>query len=148
MVKNLLKINSGLTIILPLRIQTQSTKVIRPTLKQFTCVTEYNGNSDSNFNDNVEFIDVDITCNKLNIRLLDNDSITCIKKRRILKTEDIANEPPKVKATGGKKISVKEIGKKSSKTSVPIFVFVSKSPPDIQALLINTNIVILRLHLF
>lgn len=46
------------------------------------------------------------------------------------------------------KMLVKQIGKKSSKTSVFIFGFISKSSLDIQAFFINTIIVISALHFF
>ena len=74
-------------------------EAIRPTSKQSTCITEYNGNFDFNSDDNAEFIDIDLLCNKVSIWLLTNDSITCTKKRRILETEDKANKLSKVKAT-------------------------------------------------
>ena len=83
--------------------------------KQSTCVIKYNGNSDFNIHDNTEFIDVNLSCNKLSIWLLANDSIACIKKRRILETKDKANKTFKVKTTWKKKIPIKRISKKSSK---------------------------------
>ena len=102
---------------------------MRPTIKQSTWVAEYNGDSDSDDNDeDVEFVDVDLPCNKLNVQLLANDSITRAKKRRVLETEDKADTPPKIKATREKRTPVKRVGKKSSKASVPIFSLVSKSP--------------------
>ena len=59
----------------------------------------YNNNSDFGSNDNAKFIDIDLPCNKLSIRLLANDSIACTKKRRALKTKDKANKFLKIKAT-------------------------------------------------
>ena len=70
---------------------------MRSTLKQSTCIIDYNGNYDSNFDNNVEFVDIDLPCNKLSVQLLANDSITRTKKRRILETEDEADKPLKTK---------------------------------------------------
>lgn len=121
---------------------------MRPTPKQSTWVINYNGNSNSDSDNNAEFVDVNLSCNKLSVRLLANDTITRTKKRRVLETENEVDEPPKVKATREKKIPTKRVGKKSSKASVPISGLVGKSPPDIQAFLMNTNIFIPALHLF
>ena len=121
---------------------------MRSTLKQSTRVIDYNGDSDSDSDNNVEFVDIDLPCNKLSVQLLANDSITRTKKRRIRKTEDEADEPLNSKVTREKKTPVKQVGKKSSKVSVPISGLVGKPPPDIQALLMNTNIVIPALHFF
>lgn len=96
----------------------------------------------------MEFVDIDLPCNKFSLRLLANDSITYIKKRRIVKIEDKVNEALKVKATQEKKIPVKLVSKKSSKASIPISDLVGKSFPYIQALFMNTNIVILTLYFF
>ncbi len=123
-------------------------EVMRPTLKRSTRMIDYNGDSNFDSDNEVEFVDIDLPCNKLSVRLLANDSITCTKKRCILETEDEADEPSKVKATRERRTPVKRLGKKSSKASVPISGFVGKPPPDIQALLMNTNIVIPALHLF
>ena len=73
---------------------------------------EYNGNSNSNFDHNVEFIDIDLFCNKLNIQVLPHDFIPCIKKRRKLETEDEANKLLKVKATWKKKYLLSQLAKK------------------------------------
>lgn len=45
----------------------------------------------------MEFVNVDLLCNKLNIWLLANDSITHIKKKRILKIKDKIDKLLKVK---------------------------------------------------
>ncbi len=60
---------------------------------------DYNGDSNSDFDNDVEFVDIDLLCNKLSVRLLANDSINRTKKRRVLETENEADEPSKVKAT-------------------------------------------------
>lgn len=56
-------------------------ETIKPTSKQSTCMIDCDGNFDSNFNNNMEFIDVDLPCNKLSVQLLANDSATQIKKK-------------------------------------------------------------------
>ncbi len=109
---------------------------------------DYNGNFNSNYDNNIEFVDLDLPCNKLSVRLQANDSITRTKKKYQLKTRDEADEPSKVKATREKRKLVQRVGKKSSKASVFISGLVGKLPPDIQAFLMNTKIVILALHLF
>lgn len=96
----------------------------------------------------MEFVDIDLPCNKLNVKLLANNSITCKIKKRILKTENEVDELFKVKATQEKKLPIKWIGKKNFKILVLILSLVDKSPPNIQALFINTNIVILALYFF
>ena len=124
-------------------------KTIRPSSKQSPRVVEYNGDSDSDEEEDVEFVDVDLPCNKLSVQLLANNSTTRSKKRRVvIDTDDEAEEVSKVKTTREKKIPVKRVGKKSSKASVPISGLVGKPSPDIQALLMNTNIIIPALHLF
>lgn len=123
-------------------------EVIRLTSKQFTYVIEYNGNSNTNFDNNVEFIDVDLSCNELNVRLLANDPITYTEKRRIFKTEDKNKKCSKIKAIWEKKILIKRVDKKNSKASVLISAFVNKCFLNIQALFINTNIIIPMLYLF
>lgn len=107
----------------------------------------YNGNSDSDLHNNIKFVDIDLPCNKRSIQLLANDSITCIKKRHVLKTEEKAIEPFEAKVTWEKKTPVKLVEKKSSKESIPISGLVGKLPLDIQTLFMNTNIVILVLDL-
>lgn len=68
------------------------TKVIRLNPKQSTCVIKYKSNFDFNSNDNAEFINFDLFYNNLNIQLLANNSIACIKNRCILKTKDKINK--------------------------------------------------------
>ena len=108
--------------------------------------SHHNSNSDSD--NNAEFVDVDLPCNKLSMQLLANNSATRIKKRRVNETDEEAGEAPKTSVTREKRVPIKRVGKKSSKASVPISGLVGKPPPDIQALLMNTNIVIPALHLF
>lgn len=60
------------------------TKAMRPTLRQSTCIIQYNGISYSDLENNVEFVDVDLSCNKLNLWLLANDFITCTKKKHVI----------------------------------------------------------------
>lgn len=74
-------------------------KAKKLTLKQSIYIIDYNGNSDSNFDNNLEFVDINLFYNKLSIHLLANDLITCIKKRHVLETEDKADEPLKTKVT-------------------------------------------------
>lgn len=121
---------------------------MRPTPKQPTRVIDYNGDSNSDSDNNVEFVDIDLPCNKLSIQLLANNVVTRTKKRHVLETEDEADESSKVKATQEKKIPTKRVGKKSSKASNPISGLVGKPPLNIQALFININIFIPALHLF
>ena len=40
---------------------------MRSTFKQSTCMIDYNGNSDSDSDNNVEFVDINLTCNKLSV---------------------------------------------------------------------------------
>ena len=108
----------------------------------------YNRNSNSDSDNNLEFVDIDLPCNKQSVRLLANDLITRTKKKRVLETKNEADEPSKVKTTLEKITPVKRIGKQSSKASVLISGLVGKSPPDNQVLLMNTNIVVPALHLF
>lgn len=52
----------------------------------------YNKDSDSNKEEDVEFVDVDFLYNKLSVQLLANNSTIHLKKRLIvLKTEDEAD---------------------------------------------------------
>ena len=67
---------------------------------------DYNGNSDSDFDNNKEFIDIDLLCIKLTIQLLTYDYIACTKKRLVFETDDETNEHSKVKATLKKKIPI------------------------------------------
>lgn len=121
---------------------------MKPTSKQSTCMIDYNDTFDSYSDKHVEFIYIDLSCNKRSVWLLANDSVTHTKKRRVVEIEDEADEPPKTQSTREKRIPVKQVGKKSSKTSVLISEFIGKPLSDIQALLMNTNIVITALHLF
>ena len=82
-------------------------KAIRPTFRQSTCWIDDNSNSDFNSDNNVKLINIDLSCNKLNIQLLANDSITYVKIRHILETKDEVNEFLKAKITWEKKIRVK-----------------------------------------
>lgn len=70
-----------------------------------------------------------------------------MKKKHIVETENEANKVLKVKASQKMRIFVNRVDKKSSKLSVPISSLVSQSLSNIQALLINMNIVILVLYL-
>ena len=88
---------------------------------------EYNGNTNSNSNDIAELIDIDQLYNKLNIRLLANDSIAHTKKRCVFEAKNEADESSKIKATWKKKIPVKQVDKKSSKVSVSFSSLVGKS---------------------
>ncbi len=71
---------------------------MRPSTKWFTQAVKYNGDSNSDDDDEkIEFIDVDLPYNKLSVQLLANDSISCAKKRRRI-TDDKDDEPPRPKA--------------------------------------------------
>lgn len=70
------------------------------------------------------------------------------KKKHILEIEIKIDESSKVKVTQEKKISIKQVGKKNLKISVFISSFIDKPLSDIQAFLINTNIIISTLYLF
>lgn len=81
---------------------------IRPTAKRFTRVIEYNCDSDSDDDDeDVEFVDVNLPCNKLSLQLLTNNCITCTKKRRLIETGDKDDELPKPKVMREKTKPVK-----------------------------------------
>lgn len=93
-----------------------TTEVIKPTLKQFTYIIKYNSNSNSNSNNNAKFIDIDLSCNKLNIRLLANNFITRIEKRHVLETKNEAKiNPQKLKPFGKKKYLLSKLAKKGQK---------------------------------
>lgn len=70
------------------------------------------------------------------------------KKKPVLEIEIKVDESSKVKVTQEKKISIKQVGKKSLKVLVFISSLIDKSLSDIQALFINTNIIIPMLYLF
>lgn len=70
---------------------------MRPTLKESTCIIECNDNSDSGSDNNIEFDDVNLFCNKQSLKLISNDSITCTKQRRIVEIKIKADENLKVK---------------------------------------------------
>ncbi len=72
---------------------------MRPTPKWSTCVINHKSDSNSDSDNDVEFVDIDLPCNRLTVRPLANDSIICTKKKRVLETEDGADERSKVKAT-------------------------------------------------
>ena len=105
-------------------------------------------NDDSDSDEEVEFINVHLPCNKLSLQLLANDATTCPKKRHVDDIKNEATKAPKTNTAREKKVMVKRVRKKSSKISVPISGFVKYPALDIQALLIKTNIVIPALHLF
>lgn len=92
---------------------------------------DHNGNFYSNFDNNAEFVDINLSYKNLNIQLLVNNIITCTKKRRILETEDKADKLLIIKVIQVKKILTKWVGKKSSKASIPIFGLVGKLSSDI-----------------
>lgn len=73
-------------------------ETIKPTLKFSSRVVKYNGDSDSDEEENVECVDVDLPCDKLSVQLLANGFATRTKKRRVLEIEDEADKPPKIKA--------------------------------------------------
>ena len=93
--------------------------------------TQYNSHSNSDSDDDVEFFDIDLSCNKLSVQLLANTFATCTKKHCINQTVKEAGEAPMTNVTQEKKVSIKRIGKKSLKALVPISGFVSKPPLDI-----------------
>ena len=121
---------------------------VRSSIKRSTWVVEYNGDSESdNNNEDVEFIDINLPYNKLSLQLLANNSITRTKKKRVI-IDDEGDESLKSKTKREKRKPVKQVEKKSTKASAPISDLVDQPPPDIQALLMNTNIVIPAVHLF
>lgn len=121
---------------------------MRLTSKQPTHMINYNGNSNFDFDNNAEFVDINLLCNKLSIQLLANNTITCAKKRYLLKTKNKVDEPSKVKAIQEKKIPIMQVKKKCLKVLILIFSLITKSFLNIQALFINTKIVIPMLYLF
>ena len=82
------------------------------------------------------------------MQLLANNYATGIKKRYVNKTDEEASDAPKTNVTQEKNVPIKHFGMKSSKTSALISGFIYRLPLDIQALLMNTNIIILALYLF
>lgn len=74
-------------------------EVIKPTLKQFIYIIEYNSNFNFDSNNNIKFVYINLFCNKLSIQLLTNNFIIYIKKKGILKTKYKANKSLKVKVT-------------------------------------------------
>ena len=99
------------------------------TRNDFKRVIHYNDDSDSD--EEVEFIDVHLPCNKLSLQLLANDTTTRPKKRRVDDVEDEATKALKTNTTREKKVSIKRVGKKSSKTSVPILELVGYPALDV-----------------
>lgn len=83
----------------------------------------------------MKFVNVNLPCNKLSVRLLANNSITYTKIKRVVEIKDESDESSKVKAIQEKRISIKRIGKKSSKILVLISGLVGKPTSDIQALI-------------
>ncbi len=70
----------------------------RPSTKRYIRVVEYNRDSDSDNDDkDIEFIDVNLPCNKLSLQRLANDSIIRTKKRRVI-TDNKDDEPPRPNA--------------------------------------------------
>ena len=121
---------------------------MRSCLKWLTQVVEYNRDSElDNDDEDIKFVDVNLFSNKLSLQQLANNSITRTKKKRVI-TNNKDDEPPKPKANREKRKPVKRVGKKSTKRSTSISGLIDQPPPDIQALLMNINIVILTLHLF
>ena len=118
----------------------------KATKNDFKRVIHYNNNFD--LNKKVEFINIHLLCNKLSLQFLVNDATICPKKCRVNDIEDEAAKASKTNTTKKKKVSIKRIRKKSSKALVPILKLVKHPTPDVPALLIKTNIVILALHLF
>lgn len=115
-----------------MRYECKSTKsVLNDQIVEIWVVINYNGNFNSDSNNNAQFINIDLSCNKLNIQLLVNHTITCIKKRHVLETNNKKDKSLNVKATQEKKIPIKQVGKKNSKASVPISGVVDKTPSDI-----------------
>ena len=71
-------------------------------------------------NDDSEFVDVDLLCNKLGVQLLAHNSATRTKKCHVNEIEDEAIRASRADITREKKVLVKCIGKESSKVSVSI----------------------------
>lgn len=72
---------------------------MKSTSKQSICVINYNGDFNSDFDNNMEFIDINLLSNKLSVKLIANDSITHIKKKHVLKIKDEADKFLKTKVT-------------------------------------------------
>lgn len=98
---------------------------MRPINKQSSCLIKYNrnSNSDNDNNDDVEFINSNLPCNKLSGKLLANYFIIHTKKWCVI-TDDKDDEPPKPKANQEKKKPVKQVWKESTKALVSISDFV------------------------
>ena len=70
--------------------------------------SHHNSNSDSD--DDAEFVDVDLPCNKLSVQLLANNSATRTNKRRVNETDEEAGEAlrPTLPEKKGSRLSVLE----------------------------------------
>ena len=63
-------------------------------------MVEYNRDFDSDEEEDVEFVNIDLSCNKLSVQLLVNNSIIRSKKRReVIYTNDKAEEVSNAKTT-------------------------------------------------
>lgn len=110
---------------------------------------KYNRNSNSDKEEDVDFVDVDLPCNKPSVQLLVNDSITYSKKKRgVIDVNNELDKLSKAKTAQQKNTLVKHIGKKSSKAFMPISGLIGYSLLNIQAFFMNTNVVIPALDLF
>lgn len=57
---------------------------------------KYNSHHNSNFNNDAEFVNINLLCNKLGMQLLVNNSTTRTKKHYVNKTKNEANNTPTI----------------------------------------------------
>lgn len=73
-------------------------EIKKPARKYSPLITEYNINCNSDNKEDIEFVDVDLSYNKLNVQLLTNDFNTYLKKRCVIvNTNDKIEEISKLK---------------------------------------------------
>lgn len=92
-----------------------TTKAIMPTPMQSICRTKYNKNFNSNSDENVEFMNIDLFCNKLNLQLLANDFIICTKRDMCWKQKMKSINPRKLKQLERKKYMTSKLAKNVQK---------------------------------
>lgn len=107
------------------------------TIKCSTWVIDYNENYNLNDDyDNVEFINANHKFYHL------------YQEKHIIEIDDKDNKFSKLKTIWDKKRAIKNIERKDTKALIPIFWLISLQSPNISVLLLNTNIILLILHLF
>ena len=109
---------------------------------------KHNSHYNSNFNYDAEFVNIDLSGNKLVVQLLANNSATRTKKRHVNEIKNKTIRALIIDITGEKKVLVKCVGKASSKTSVSISIHFKYLASDVQTFPMKINTIILALYLF